>query len=165
MNSLMDLWLEKISEDVPKHKHDEYADKEHKHNEYATKNEAKDIAEDVVDKHEDSLHKEAKAPTMITAASIKQDPLPVLIVTFRENDEQSKLFIQKLDRVLSQSSGIDRLQIKALNQMKHRQQIEQLGLAGTGIALMRRGKLVDNMGIGNEQEIRKFVEANKKHMV
>lgn len=162
MQSFKDLWLEKIAESVPSHKHTEYADKEHKHSDYATKVEAKDIAEDVVEDHEEKLH-DKKAG--VQASDITNSPKPVLVVAFMPQDEMSKQFVQRLDKVLASTSGLDRLQIKAINLTKNKATSDQLK-SGHGISLFKGGKLIGSVGFkSSEQEIKKFIDAHKRDII
>jgi thioredoxin-like negative regulator of GroEL len=161
MNSFKDIWLEKVAAEIPEHKHPDYAKKEHKHDQYATKRDAKDIAEDVVEDHKEELHKDAA----MNPSEVKNNPKPVLVVGYTESDEMSKTFIQRLDKVLTSMSGIDRLQIKAVNLMKERGVADQLNI-GKGITLFKRGKIIGELSFkSQENDIRKFMESHRKDFI
>ena len=99
------------------------------------------------------------------AQDVTNSSKPVLVVSYGATDEASKMLIQRLDKVLSASNGLDRLQIKAFNSMSDSNAIGQLKAPKMGLSLYRNGKLIDSLSTNDEQSIRKFIDSNKKNII
>jgi hypothetical protein len=115
----------------------------------------------------DASTKEAAAPkAMPQATDVINSVKPTLVVAINENDSMFKPFVERLDKVLSSLSGLERLQIKGFHALKHKNALDQLKMPAGGIALFKGKKLLGTLGIkAMENDIRKFIEANRKNFV
>lgn len=97
------------------------------------------------------------------ASDVLNSPRPTLVVAFNEADSQVKSFIERLDKVLSNMSGLGRLQIKAFHTLKGSNALSQLKITGPGITLFKGKEVLGSLGVkAMEQDIRKFLDANRK---
>ena len=154
MKTFQDEWLEKVaSMEIPKVK----------------KGVLPDLIPDLPAEKPvaDSIPKLAAAPKAAPQASdVTNSPRPTLVVTFNDNDSQCKMFIERLDKVLSSMSGLERLQIKGFHSMKSKNAIDQLKAPAAGIALFKGKTMIGSLGIKSmESDIRKFLESNRKNFV
>lgn len=101
-----------------------------------------------------------------TASAIKSNIAPMMVVSFNEADQASKLFIERLDKVLQSQSGLDRMKIVALNANKDQNTMKELKVSGSSISLYKGGKHVGTLaGNSTEQQIATFLNENKKNLI
>lgn len=163
MKTMAELYMEKEAAEVPK-EDIIYTLKKHEERERPG-DEEKETPREKKTEHDLGIEKEAaKAPP--TAAEVTNNQRAVLVVTIAGTDQPSKLFVEKLDRVLQSMSGLDRLDIKAFNSMKDSQAVNQLKAPRIGIDLFRGGKSLGSLGQdASEAQIRKFIDKHRKNII
>lgn len=165
MKSMAEVYLEKFAAEVPK-SDIIYTLKRHEERERPG-DEAKEDAREKKTEHDLGIEKEAKVqPKPTTASDVTNNQRAVLLVTIAGTDQPSKIFVEKLDRVLQSMSGLDRLDIKAVNSMKDSGTVNQLKAPRIGIDLFRGGKSLGSLGQdASEAQIRKFIEKHRKNII
>jgi len=118
----------------------------------------------VEDIKKEEFEKEAlKRPT---ASELKMRMKPQMIITYNPQTHQSQLMVKRLDNVLSQIQGLERMEITALNEMIDQAAIKEMGVPKLGITLMARGKVLGSLqGVPAEMDIRKFIMEHKGQLV
>ena len=116
---------------------------------------------------EEEIEKNAAMKSRPTKASLKRGVRPKAVVVVNQNDSYSKPFIKRLDKVLQQASGLERLEFVALDVMKDRMVVNQIGALAPSITLMKQGKTIAKLSGKNvmETEILKFFNAHRGKLV
>lgn len=113
------------------------------------------------------IEKTAEMKGRPTDATLKQGVRPKAVVVVNSNDSYSKPFIQRLDKVLQSSSGMERLEFVALDSMKDRSLINKLGATIPSLILMKQGKTIGTLPGQNtmETDIMKFLNEHRSSLV
>lgn len=162
MKSMAEMYIEKFAEEKKVSNKDLiYTLKKHEERERPEDESKETKREQQVEK---KLNIEKHAGT--TAAEVTNSQRPLLLVTIAGQDNTSKVFVERLDRVLQSLSGFDRMQIKAVDSMKDSSTVNQLKAPKIGIDLFRGGKSLGSLGpSASEQDIRKFFEKHRKNVI
>ena len=100
------------------------------------------------------------------ASELKVRMKPQMIISYNPQTHQSQLMVKRLDNVLRQIQGLERMEITALNEMIDQAAIKEMGVPKLGITLMARGKVLGSLsGVPAEMDIRKFIMEHKGNMV
>lgn len=107
-------------------------------------------------------------PKRYTKADIANQPRPVLVVAYNKQTGVSKEFVKRLDKTLTEVTGLDRMKIIALDKMTYPQLVKDYGMGIPSITLFRRGKVMGQLQGGAQttsMEIKKFLNENKRGLI
>ena len=116
------------------------------------------------DKRDDFLARlrQEKTASRPMASTILNSVKPIMAVAYNPQDQRSVLFIKRLDRALTDASGLERLKVVVLNPIMDVNVISKLEMEAPGAAIFKSGKKIGEMGgASSAMDMLKYLGENK----